>query len=51
MAIWGFPGTLTLKVNYSLQHSSLHINYSATTTKPTVVNVTNHSYFNLAGRW
>ena len=45
----GFPGTLTLKVNYSLQHSSLHINYSATTTKATVVNVTNHSYFNLAG--
>jgi aldose 1-epimerase len=45
----GFPGALTLKVNYSLQHASLHINYSATTTKPTVVNVTNHSYFNLAG--
>jgi aldose 1-epimerase len=45
----GFPGTLTLKVNYTLQHKSLHINYIATTTKPTVVNVTNHSYFNLAG--
>jgi aldose 1-epimerase len=45
----GFPGAVTLKVNYSLQHSSLHINYIATTTKPTVVNVTNHSYFNLAG--
>jgi aldose 1-epimerase len=45
----GFPGTLTVKVNYSLQHSALHINYSATTTKPTVLNLTNHSYFNLAG--
>jgi aldose 1-epimerase len=45
----GFPGTLTLTVNYTLQHSSLHIHYFATTTKPTVVNVTNHSYFNLAG--
>jgi len=45
----GFPGALTVKVSYTLQHSSLHINYIATTTKPTVVNVTNHSYFNLAG--
>ncbi len=45
----GFPGAVTVKVNYTLQHSSLHINYIATTTKPTVINVTNHSYFNLAG--
>ncbi len=45
----GFPGELTLHVRYRLEGSSLHIVYSATTTKPTVVNVTNHTYFNLAG--
>ena len=45
----GFPGELTLHVRYSLEGSSLRIVYSATTTKATVINVTNHSYFNLAG--
>ncbi len=45
----GFPGTLTLHVRYTLVGSAIHINYSATTDKPTVVNVTNHSYFNLSG--
>jgi aldose 1-epimerase len=45
----GFPGTLTVHVRYTLVGDSLHINYSATTDKPTVVNITNHSYFNLAG--
>jgi aldose 1-epimerase len=45
----GFPGQLTAHVRYTLEGSSLHINYSATTTKPTVVNLTNHSYFNLGG--
>jgi aldose 1-epimerase len=45
----GFPGKLTAHVRYTLQGSSLHIAYSATTTKPTVVNLTNHSYFNLGG--
>jgi aldose 1-epimerase len=46
----GFPGTLTTHVRYTLTGDSLHIGYSATTTKPTVVNLTNHSYFNLAGK-
>jgi aldose 1-epimerase len=45
----GFPGTLTAHVRYTLAGSALHINYSATTNKPTVTNLTNHSYFNLSG--
>jgi aldose 1-epimerase len=45
----GFPGTLTVHVRYTTEGKSLHINYSATTTKPTIVNLTNHSYFNLNG--
>jgi aldose 1-epimerase len=45
----GFPGTLTAHVRYTLVGSSVHLDYSATTTKPTVTNITNHSYFNLSG--
>ena len=45
----GFPGELTAHVRYTLAGHSLHIQYSATTTKPTVLNLTNHSYFNLGG--
>lgn len=46
----GFPGTLTAVVKYTLSGSALQIEYSATTDKDTVVNLTNHSYFNLAGQ-
>jgi len=46
----GFPGTLTASVTYTLAApDTLRIAYSATTDRPTIVNLTNHSYFNLAG--
>lgn len=46
----GYPGNLTCTVTYALTiDHELRIEYSATTDKPTVINMTNHSYFNLAG--
>lgn len=45
----GFPGNMQLEVQYSLAGSALVIRYYATTDAPTVVNITNHSYFNLNG--
>ncbi len=46
----GFPGTLTTTVTYELSdNNELKIDYEATTDKDTVLNLTNHSYFDLSG--
>ncbi|OIK02479.1 galactose mutarotase [Streptomyces sp. MUSC 14] len=46
----GYPGTLRTKVTFTLtRHGDWRIDYEATTDRPTVVNLTNHTYYNLAG--
>ncbi len=47
---WGFPGNVNVEVVYTLtSDNAINIAYSATTDKPTILNLTNHSYFNLSG--
>jgi aldose 1-epimerase len=45
----GFPGRVSVEVTYCLLETGVRIDYRATTDAPTVINLTNHSYFNLAG--
>jgi len=46
----GYPGTLTAQITYRLiDENAVQIDYKARTDKPTIVNLTNHSYFNLSG--
>lgn len=45
----GYPGTLTTFVTYTFTEEGINIAYEATTDKPTVVNLTQHTYFNLSG--
>jgi aldose 1-epimerase len=45
----GYPGTLSTQVEFSISECQIEISYTATTDKPTIVNLTNHTYWNLAG--
>ena len=46
----GFPGNLTVTLTYTLTAgNALKLNYEATTDKPTVLNISNHSFFNISG--
>lgn len=45
----GFPGRLQVRVRFAIEGTTLRLEYTAETDRPTVLNLTNHSYFNLAG--
>ncbi len=46
----GFPGALQVAAEYTVRDTDLRVDYTATTTAPTVVNLANHVYWNLGGR-
>lgn len=47
----GYPGNLMIKATYTLNDDNeIRFNVSAATDKPTIINITNHSYFNLTGQ-
>lgn len=45
----GFPGNLKVKVRYTLKQNNFTVSYEATTDQDTIVNLTQHAYFNLSG--
>ncbi len=45
----GYPGAVRVELRYTLHGPALHLDFTAVTTRPTLLNLTNHSYFNLAG--
>ena len=45
----GFPGNLSVKVRYTLEQNNFIVSYQATTDQDTIVNLTQHAYFNLSG--
>ena len=45
----GYPGNLQVTISYTIIENELKITYQATTDKKTVINLTNHAYFNLDG--
>ena len=45
----GHPGDVSVLLKYSLRENTLQLEYKAKTTRPTPINMTNHSYFNLSG--
>jgi aldose 1-epimerase len=45
----GYPGNLSVRVTYTLEHDALRIEYTATSDRDTIINLTNHTYWNLAG--
>lgn len=47
----GYPGNLNVIVEYVIRDHEIEINYNATTDRKTVINLTNHSYFNLSGNF
>lgn len=46
----GYPGNLNVSVTYTLEENTLSVQYCAQTDQTTPINLTNHSYFNLAGQ-
>ena len=45
----GFPGGLSVKVTYTIYNNKIRIDYQATSTADTLLNLSNHTYFNIAG--